>query len=243
MADLIKRELELPAAPDEVWRALTDPAWLESWLADTVSLELWPGGEALFTFGDRARTGWVEEVSPPSTDGEEPGDGRLAFWWAEDDEPASRVELAISPVEGRDAAARRRDPSAPGARTRGHSAARDRRRHLRTGAGGGLSMSQDPAGAVFGALADPMRRRLLAELAAHPSTATELAAGLPISRQAVTKHLTSLSEAGLLERERAGRDVRYRVTPAPLSEAMSWMAEVGGQWDERLARLAQTLGS
>jgi DNA-binding transcriptional ArsR family regulator len=104
-------------------------------------------------------------------------------------------------------------------------------------------MSQDPAGAVFGALADPMRRRLLTELAAHPSTATELAAGLPISRQAVTKHLTSLSEAGLLERERTGRDVRYRVTPAPLSEAMSWMAEVGGQWDERLARLAQTLGS
>jgi DNA-binding transcriptional ArsR family regulator len=104
-------------------------------------------------------------------------------------------------------------------------------------------MSEDPTGAVFGALADPMRRRLLTELAAHPSTATELAADLPISRQAVTKHLTSLSEAGLLERERAGRDVRYRVTPAPLSEAMAWMADVGGQWDDRLARLAQTLGS
>jgi DNA-binding transcriptional ArsR family regulator len=104
-------------------------------------------------------------------------------------------------------------------------------------------MLQDPAGAVFGALADPMRRRLLVELAARPSTATELAAGMPISRQAVTKHLASLSEAGLLERERASRDVRYRVTPAPLSDAMSWMAEVGGQWDERLARLAQTLGT
>jgi DNA-binding transcriptional ArsR family regulator len=99
-------------------------------------------------------------------------------------------------------------------------------------------MTGDPAGAVFGALADPMRRRLLAELAAHPATATELANGLPISRQAVTKHLTSLSQAGLLERERAGRDVRYRVTPAPFSEAVSWMAAVGGQWDERLARLA-----
>jgi DNA-binding transcriptional ArsR family regulator len=100
-------------------------------------------------------------------------------------------------------------------------------------------MADDPAGAVFGALADPMRRRLLAELAVHPATATELASALPITRQAVTKHLTSLSAAGLLERERAGRDVRYRVTPAPLSEAVSWMAEVGGQWDERLARLAR----
>jgi DNA-binding transcriptional ArsR family regulator len=104
-------------------------------------------------------------------------------------------------------------------------------------------MVEDPAGAVFGALADPMRRRLLSEIASHPSTATELASELPISRQAVAKHLSSLSEAGLLERERSGRDVRYRVTPAPLSDAVSWMAEVGGQWDDRLARLARTLGS
>jgi DNA-binding transcriptional ArsR family regulator len=101
--------------------------------------------------------------------------------------------------------------------------------------------AEDRAGAVFGALADPMRRRLLSEIATHPATATELANELPISRQAVAKHLSSLSEAGLLERERAGRDVRYRVTPQPLSEAVSWMAEVGGQWDVRLARLARAL--
>jgi DNA-binding transcriptional ArsR family regulator len=104
-------------------------------------------------------------------------------------------------------------------------------------------MAEDPAGAVFDALADPTRRRLLAEIAARPATATELASGLPISRQAVAKHLSSLSEAGLVGRERAGRDVRYRVTPAPLSDAVSWIAEVGGQWDERLARLTRTLGS
>lgn len=101
--------------------------------------------------------------------------------------------------------------------------------------------SSDPAGPVFEALADPMRRRLLSELAASPATATELAAGLPISRQAVAKHLASLSEAGLLERERAGRDVRYRVTPEPLSGAMSWMAEVGASWDVRLKRLGESL--
>ena len=102
-------------------------------------------------------------------------------------------------------------------------------------------MPDDSAGAVFSALADPMRRRLLTTIAAHPSTATELATSLPISRQAVAKHLGSLSDAGLLESERAGRDVRYHVTPAPLSNAVSWMAEVGGQWDERLAALARTL--
>jgi len=103
-------------------------------------------------------------------------------------------------------------------------------------------MDDERAGAVFGALADPMRRRLLTTLSEHPATATELATKLPITRQAVAKHLSSLSDAGLLERQRAGRDVRYHVTPAPLSNAVSWMAEVGGQWDDRLARLASTFG-
>jgi DNA-binding transcriptional ArsR family regulator len=101
----------------------------------------------------------------------------------------------------------------------------------------------DAAGAVFNALADPTRRALLATIADQPAaTATELAAALPITRQAVIKHLSALADAGLLDRERAGREVHYSVTPAPLSDAVSWMAEVGGQWDERLARLAQTLG-
>jgi DNA-binding transcriptional ArsR family regulator len=103
-------------------------------------------------------------------------------------------------------------------------------------------MTDDRAGAVFGALADPTRRLLLGAIAdGAAATATELASGLPISRQAVVKHLTALADAGLLQRERAGREVRYRVTPEPLSDAVSWMAEVGGQWDERLASLASAL--
>lgn len=101
----------------------------------------------------------------------------------------------------------------------------------------------DPAGAVFGALSDPTRRQLLVAIADRPrATATELAAELPISRQAVIKHLSALAEAGLLDRERAGREVHYRVTPAPLSEAVTWMAEVGGWWDERLRALGRQLG-
>jgi DNA-binding transcriptional ArsR family regulator len=96
---------------------------------------------------------------------------------------------------------------------------------------------------VFEALADPNRRRLLAALASSPATATELAGGLPISRQAVVKHLSALTDAGLLERERRGREVRYRVTPQPLSDAVGWIAEVGGQWDNRLAALARTFST
>ncbi len=106
-----------------------------------------------------------------------------------------------------------------------------------------MRSSSDPAGVVFGALSDPTRRALLAAIADQPAaTATELAAELPISRQAVLKHLTALADAGLLDRERSGREVRYRVTPEPLSDAVSWMAEVGGQWDARLATLKRQLG-
>jgi DNA-binding transcriptional ArsR family regulator len=99
------------------------------------------------------------------------------------------------------------------------------------------------AGAVFGALSDPTRRTLLQAIASHPSaTATELAAGLPISRQAVVKHLSALSDAGLVDGARHGREVRYRVTPEPMSDAVSWIAEVGGQWDDRLAALRGAVG-
>ena len=104
-----------------------------------------------------------------------------------------------------------------------------------------MSAAPDPAGAVFGALADPTRRQLLSSLARQPATATALAHDLPISRQAVVKHLTTLSDAGLLSRERMGRDVCYRFTPQPLSQAASWMAQVGGEWDERLTTLAEAL--
>jgi len=104
--------------------------------------------------------------------------------------------------------------------------------------------AEDRAGAVFGALSDSTRRALLAAIAAHPATtATELAAQLPISRQAVLKHLNALAAAGLLDRTRSGREVRYRFTPAPLSDAVDWMTAVGAEWDERLALLRRQLGT
>ncbi len=96
------------------------------------------------------------------------------------------------------------------------------------------------ADAVFAALADPTRRGILLVLAGGTAgTASELARTLPISRQAVSKHLAALSEAGLVESERNGRETRYRPTPAPLDEAAAWMAEVGTLWDARLAALAR----
>jgi DNA-binding transcriptional ArsR family regulator len=90
-------------------------------------------------------------------------------------------------------------------------------------------------GAIFGALADPTRRHLVEALAATPgASATRLAAGLPISRQAVAKHLKLLADAGLVSSRRSGREALFELEPAPLAAAAAWMGTVGGEWDERL---------
>lgn len=95
MTDQIERICELDAAPEAVWRALTDPSWLSSWLADEAELELTPGGDARFVVDGHERTGWVEEVLAPAEDRA----GRLSFWWQQEDEPASRVTFALEPTD------------------------------------------------------------------------------------------------------------------------------------------------
>ena len=91
---------------------------------------------------------------------------------------------------------------------------------------------------VFAALADPTRRTVMREVSARGSaTATELAPPLGVTRQAVAKHLAVLEDAGLVHAQRAGRERHFSPTPAPLGDAISWMASVGGQWDERLRAL------
>ena len=97
--------------------------------------------------------------------------------------------------------------------------------------------------AVFAALADPNRRFLVETLAARgTATATQLAAELPVTRQAVAKHLAALGEAGLVDATRAGRETRYQLTPGPLTDAIAWMERVGVQWDDRLEALQSHLG-
>ena len=104
-------------------------------------------------------------------------------------------------------------------------------------------MTDDPAGSVFAALSDPTRRDVVRRLADGSATATELAADLPITRQAVAKHLTALAEAGLVRAERRGREVRYLLTPGPLGSAVSWIADLDSTWTERLTALRDHLRS
>lgn len=100
--------------------------------------------------------------------------------------------------------------------------------------------ADEHAGIVFDALADPTRRAVLRSVAEDgPLSATELAARLPVTRQAVAKHLDTLRAAGLVTSERDGRDVRFSFAPEPLDDAVAWIAAVGARWDRRLADLGR----
>lgn len=98
-------------------------------------------------------------------------------------------------------------------------------------------MSED-AGFVFDALGDATRRRVVMQLGSLGSaTPTQLAHYLPISRQAISKHLDLLAGAGLVAFERKGRETIYRLTPERFTDAVGWIAQVGADWDKRLAAL------
>ena len=96
---------------------------------------------------------------------------------------------------------------------------------------------------VFVALADPTRRSILAALATGgPATATDLAGGLPISRQAIAKHLAVLAQAGLLTAEPGERRrVRYRLRSAPMQVAQQFLAALARDWDGSLDALKSHL--
>jgi DNA-binding transcriptional ArsR family regulator len=104
------------------------------------------------------------------------------------------------------------------------------------------SESQARSDTVFDALADPTRRRIVELVGRAPATAGEIAEQLPVTRQAVVKHLATLEDAQLVVGERDGRRVVYRLTPAPFTDAARWMHDVGAAWDRRIEKLGQRLG-
>lgn len=95
---------------------------------------------------------------------------------------------------------------------------------------------------TFAALADPTRRALLARLdEAESVTISELARPFPVSLPAIMKHLDVLNDAGLIQRTKTGRSVACRLTPAPMEQAMNWLAHYERYWTEQLDRLAAFL--
>jgi DNA-binding transcriptional ArsR family regulator len=94
---------------------------------------------------------------------------------------------------------------------------------------------------VFGALADPTRRQILATLAKGERTVSELAEPFRMSLPAISKHLGVLERAGLIHRERQGRVRRCSLEPEPLADALEWIAAYGRFWEERLDSLERLL--
>jgi len=103
-------------------------------------------------------------------------------------------------------------------------------------------MTNPPAPAevttVFIALADPRRREVLEVVASTGAiTATAVADQLTITRQAVAKHLATLTEAGLVTSSKRGREVFYEVSPAPLEQTARWLQRQASAWDRKLEAL------
>ena len=96
---------------------------------------------------------------------------------------------------------------------------------------------------IFDALGDPTRRHIVESLSRQEASATQLASDLPVTRQAVAKHLSTLREAGLVDSRRQGRETLYHLNPDPLDAAAAWIVRVGGEWDERLERLREHVRS
>ncbi len=91
---------------------------------------------------------------------------------------------------------------------------------------------------LWSAVGDPTRRRMLDLLLTNGvGTATSLSDHLPVTRQAVSKHLAVLDRAGLVHGEPSGRERRYRVDEAQLARAVAQLASVGSAWDARLRRI------
>jgi DNA-binding transcriptional ArsR family regulator len=103
---------------------------------------------------------------------------------------------------------------------------------------------EDRQALVFGALADATRRLLIDRLVAGgPARASELRAGLPITRQAVAKHLSFLKRADLVRTDRPGPRARYELRPENLADAVAWLHTIEAEWDRRLQALARYVES
>ena len=100
-------------------------------------------------------------------------------------------------------------------------------------------MTTDTLLPVFAALADETRWSILQALGEADASASALAVRLPVSRQAIAKHLSVLQEVGLVEPFRVGREVRYRVLGAELAATAARLDAIGREWDRRLAAIKE----
>ena len=222
-----------------MWAALTTAEGLGAWFGNEATIDLRPGGPARMTLtGGLTVEMRVERVEEPTVFG---------FTWPvyglpEDDPRRTYVEFTLEPAG---AGTRLTVVESGFAQLPEDATARLTTATPTAGRGSWASWSTTSmppdveaiAEQVFAALADPSRRAILAELAsAGPATATDLADRLPITRQAIAKHLALLAEAGLVTPEPGERRrVRYRLRSAPMQVAQQFLAALARDWDGPLA--------
>ena len=243
---VIEREILIEAPAEVVWRTITEPDQMSQWFADRVELVVEPGAHGYMQFGDQGGPVVVETVDPPT---------RFSFRWnhPREEEPVAG-QLDARRVHA-DARRRRADPSASDRkRPRAARLARRGEAALCRRAPGGLGRVPGPPrrrarGAPAGmtaqvddelwsAIGDPSRRRVLDLLVSNGEvSASWLAGHVPFSRQAVSKHLVVLEQAGLVSRRKQGREVLYQVEAGRLDQATRAMADLAAQWDRRLAAI------
>ena len=215
---VVNREVVLPVPRERAWELVTEPEELETWLADDVEFEAEEGAPLRTEDDGEVREGVVEHVE---------AEERIVFTWGE-----SMVEWRL-------------DDHPDGTRfvVTEHRFAEDGDvwgPRLQALAAAALPGVDDRIGAVFAALADPTRRQVVLALSRQPElTASRLAGELPMTRQAVTKHLAALDRAGLVERPPRGARGALHAHARAAGRRDAWMDDVGAQWDDRLARLAE----
>ena len=106
-----------------------------------------------------------------------------------------------------------------------------------------MDTSQNQLDAVFGALADPTRRAILARLMQGDATVAELAAPFSVSQPAISRHLKVLEKAGLISRRRRRTARLSHLEAEPLREATAWLARYQAYWDERYDQLDALLAA
>src|SRR3977135_1828087 len=222
----IERELHVDAVPEVVFEVVSSPEHISEWWTDDAEVEATPGAVGELVWGDRA------DVVPITVVNAEPP--RLfSFRWCY---PEGKVDDSANSL----LATFELTPSGTGTRIR---ATETRCRECSQERGVPRAAGVNPMTApvdddLWSAVGDPTRRRMLDLLLADgDGTATSLSEQLPVTRQAIAKHLGVLDRVGLVHATPAGRERRYRVDEAQLARAVAQLSSVGAAWDARLRRI------
>ena len=241
---MIEREILIEAPVEVVWRTITEPDQISQWFADRVELVVEPGAHGYMEFGDQGGPVVVEDgrsadsllvpLEPSPRGGAVAGNSMLVeFTLTPEGDERTRLRVVESGHEllrlarRGEAALRRRAPGGLG-RVPGPP-----RHAAREAPSRGMTAQADDE--LWSAIADPSRRQVLDLLVSNGEvSASWLAGRVPFSRQAVSKHLVVLEQAGLVSRRKQGREVLYQVEADRLDQATRAMAELAAQWDQRL---------